>query len=79
MSELLNIKNFHESTSKELEAVKNRVRNLIGAANWSDEGRYKEIVLSNVIRRFLPKRFDIGTGHIVAKDGRDVKVSKQID
>ena len=58
---LLNIRAFHESTSKELDVIKNRVRNLIGR-NWGYEGRYKEAILKNVIRRFLPKRYDIGTG-----------------
>lgn len=79
MNEEIDIKKFHESTTKELEAIKDRVRNLIGAANWTDEGKYKEIVLSNVIKRFLPKKFSIGTGHIVAKEGESIKISKQID
>jgi hypothetical protein len=67
---------FHKSIGNELNAVKDRVRNLIGGANWAEEGRYKEAILRNVIRRFLPKNLDIGTGFIL-KDKKEI--SKQID
>jgi len=67
---------FHESIGKELKAVQNRVRNLIRDANWAEEGRYKEVVLRNVIRRFLPENLNIGTGFIL-KDKKEI--SKQID
>jgi len=67
---------FHESIGKELKAVQNRVRNLIKDANWLEEGRYKEVVLRNVIRRFLPENLNIGTGFILK--GKK-KISKQID
>ena len=64
---VLDIKEFHKSTSKELDVIKNRVRNLIGNANWIEEGRYKEAILKNVIKRFLPRKYAIGTGFIVKK------------
>lgn len=76
---LFNLEEFHESTTKELGVVKNRVRNLIGNANWGEEGRYKEAILRNVIRRFLPKNFTAGTGFIVKTNGGRYKCSKQID
>jgi hypothetical protein len=78
---MLNIKEFHESTSKELDVIKNRVRNLIGSANWGEEGRYKEFILRNVIRRFLPAKYSMGTGFVVKRQNRDVahETSKQID
>lgn len=74
------IKEFHKSTCRELEAVKNRVRNLIGRKHWTD-GRYKEIVLSNVIKRFLPKQYAIGSGFIVKKEdfSNRLLISNQID
>ena len=40
-----------------LNLIKNRVRNLIGNSNWAEEGRYKETILKNVIRRFLPAKY----------------------
>jgi hypothetical protein len=67
---------FHKSIGKELDAVRDRVRNLIGGANWAEEGRYKEAVLRNVIRRFLPENLNIGTGFIL-KGNKEI--SKQID
>jgi len=77
---LFNLKVFHESTTKELDAIKNRVRNLIGDSNWSEEGRYKEAILKNVIKRFLPKKFIVGTGFIVkTKNNNRYECSKQID
>lgn len=75
---MLDIKKFHESTSKELDAIKNRVRNLIGGANWGYEGRYKEAVLKSVIRRFLPKKYTIGSGFVVKKE-EVLETSSQID
>jgi len=78
----LNSVEFQESITRELEIVKDRVRNLIGDANWAYEGRYKEAVLKNVIRRFLPTNLSVGTG-FVAKSGighgLPVQISKQID
>lgn len=73
------IKKFHESTTKELIALKDRVRNLIGGQNWGDEGRYKEVVLKNVIRRFLPNEYNLGSGFVVKKNGTNYEISKQID
>jgi hypothetical protein len=70
-----NARRFQDSVTKELSIVKNRVRNLIGNANWGEEGRYKEAVLRNVIGRFLPHNLSIATGFVV----RDRVVSKQLD
>jgi len=61
---------FQESITKELEVVRDRVRNLIGDAHWGEEGRYKEAVLKNVIRRFLPSNLSIGTGFVEGADAR---------
>lgn len=54
---------YHKTTSKELLALTNKVRNLI--THWGEDGRYKEAVLKNVIRRFLPEKFTIGTGFVI--------------
>lgn len=77
---LADIKEFHMSTSRELDTIKNRVRNLIGDTNWGDEGRYKEVVLKNIIRKFLPGHYGIGTGFVVKENsGQSHHISKQID
>ena len=51
MGNLFNMELFHKSTTKELKVIKNRVRNFIGNRNWGEEGRYKEAILRNVIKR----------------------------
>ena len=76
----INIKKFQESITRELDIVKSRVRNLIGSSHWGEEGRYKEAVLRNVIKRFLPYNVSLGTGFIIKKSQSDqFKISKQID
>jgi len=75
----INPEEFQESITNELEVVKNRVRNLIGDAHWGEEGRFKEAVLGNVIRRFLPSDLSIGTGFIARNRNTTVEVSKQAD
>ncbi|MBU1017984.1 hypothetical protein KKA33_03065 [Patescibacteria group bacterium] len=76
-----NISQFHQSTSDELNAIKDKVRSLIGSANWGEEGRYKEAILKNVIRKFLPKKFALGTGFVVKRKSTNDphEISKQID
>ncbi len=54
---------YHRTTSNELLALTNKVRNLI--LHWGEDGRYKEAVLKNVIGRFLPEKFTIGTGFVI--------------
>jgi hypothetical protein len=77
-----NAKEFQISITRELDIVKNRVRDLIGTAHWGEEGSYKEAVLRNVIKRFLPHNLTVGTGFIVAgemAEGGEIEISNQID
>jgi len=69
-------KKFYESLNKELMAIKDRVRSLIGNANWGEDGKYKEAILKNVISKFLPKKYSMGTGFVINKDK---EITKQID
>ena len=66
-----NARLFQESITQELDAIKNRVRNLIGNAHWGEEGRFKEAVLKNVLRKFLPNNLSIGTGFILQAVGNN--------
>jgi hypothetical protein len=54
-----------ESIAKEFDAVKDRVRNLIGDAHWPSDGVAKESVLRDVLRRYLPATVGVGTGFVV--------------
>lgn len=78
-----NVKKFQESITKELIITKDRVRNLIGSANWGEEGRYKEAILIKIIKQYLPSNLEIGTGFIVANIdsfyGSGGSISNQLD
>lgn len=66
---------YQKSIASEFKAYERRVRNLIDDANWAEEGRYKEIILSNYLKRILPKNVSVGTGFV--RSGNSI--TKQID
>lgn len=66
---------YHKSIAAEFKAYQNRVRNLIGNKHWGEEGRYKEIILMNYLKRILPKNISVGTGFIQGNND----LSTQID
>lgn len=66
---------YQQSISKELMSIKDRVRNFIDDHHWGEDGRYKEIILSHVLRRHLPKEISVGTGFVV----NNGNITKQID
>jgi hypothetical protein len=78
-----NIRRFQESITKELKLTKDRVRDLIGNANWAAEGGYKEAILRKTISQFLPLNLNIGTGFILGNadhySGRLGMTSTQLD
>lgn len=67
---------FQKSISNELISIKNRVRNFIGNRHWGEDGRYKEIILRDIIVEKLPSFASCGTGFIV---GEYHQISTQID
>ena len=66
---------YQQSISKELMSIKDRVRNFIDNHHWGEDGRYKEIILSHVLRQHLPKGISVGTGFVV----NNGNITKQID
>lgn len=56
---------YQQSISRELLSIKDRVRNFIDNHHWGEDGRYKEIILSHVLRQHLPKGVTVGTGFVV--------------
>ncbi|WP_411681892.1 DUF6602 domain-containing protein [Clostridium thailandense] len=72
----INLELYHKSISDEFKICQNRVRDLIGSAHWGEEGRYKEVILTKVLRRYLPKHISVGTGFILKSED---DISKQID
>lgn len=81
MNTFQNIQLFQESITKELDIIKNRLRNIIGNAHWGEDGRYKEAILIKTIRNYLPSNVSVGTGFIVAQKSLagEIEVSPQMD
>ncbi len=69
-----NYTKYQKSISDELLALKDRVRNFIDDAHWAEEGRYKEIILKDVLASKLPAFASIGTGFVMGD-----RLSSQID
>lgn len=77
---MINTLDYQISINNELNIVKNRVRNLIGNANWGEDGRYKEEKLKSILRNRLPSNLSVGTGFILNQiNTLENVVSKQID
>jgi hypothetical protein len=70
------LQKFYESLNKELMAIKDRISSLIGDAHGGENGRYREAILKNIISKFLPKKYSMGTGFVINKDK---KITRQID
>jgi hypothetical protein len=61
-----NIRDYHESLTLELDALKNRIRNLV--THWPTDGEWKEAALRTVLRRHLPSSNLVGRGFIVGRE-----------
>lgn len=67
-----NFEAFHRSVTAELDAVKDRVRNLV--RHWPTDGGFKETVLISVLRRHLPESVIVGRGFIVTSEESSTQV-----
>ncbi len=67
---------YQQSISAEFVALKDRVRFFIEDNHWGEDGRYKEIILMNYLRRVLPDNVAVGTGFIKNGEGQ---LTDQID
>lgn len=71
-----NFEMYQQSISDEFKTVQDRVRNIIGDRHWGEEGRYKEIIFMNIIKRYLPKHLSVGSGFIISSNDQ---ITSQID
>jgi hypothetical protein len=65
------------SLAAELNAHSSRVRQLIGDAHWGHDGRHKEILLADMIRRHSPSPFVVSSGFVVSPNNAEVRSSEQ--
>ncbi|GBE33489.1 hypothetical protein BMS3Bbin05_02430 [bacterium BMS3Bbin05] len=71
----MDTENYFKDLTKELEALKNRVRHYIHDVHWVSDGEWKESVLRTVLKRHLPSNVGVGRGFIVKAE----QSSTQID
>ena len=57
---------YHQSVTAELDATKNRIRNLV--THWATDGEWKEAALRTVLRRHLPTGISVGRGFVVGRE-----------
>lgn len=78
MSDRQDFKNYieyHRSINDELLASRNRVKYFIGGRHNGEDGRYKEILLMNYLKKVLPSTVSVGTGFVRGKED----ITNQVD
>ena len=71
----MDVRQYFLSLTQELDALKDRVRNIINDTHWLTDGEWKESVLRQVIKRYLIGKATVGRGFVVNAVGN----SSQID
>jgi len=66
-----NIAAYLESWGIELQARKDRVRQLIGDAHWLTDGHHKEAILRDFLIRYLPNDCECSTGFVRSANGHE--------
>ncbi|GAB1798229.1 DUF6602 domain-containing protein [Priestia megaterium] len=66
---------YHKSITDEFKAIQNRVRYFINGSHWGEDGRFKEILLMNHLKKVLPSNVSVGTGFVRNKE----EITTQID
>lgn len=61
----MDVQNYFESLGREVDSLKQRVRDLIADAHWQTDGEWKESVVRQVLRRPLPATAVVGRGFVV--------------
>src|SRR5947208_4098809 len=68
---------YFASLSQELASQARRVRQLIGSAHWGHDGRHKELLLMELIRRHCPSTALVSTGFVVSPGNMEMRSSEQ--
>lgn len=70
---------FQMTYGSELRAKVSRLDKLIGRKHWLSVGTYKENLVRSALAAKLPKKYEIGTGFVMAKIDTERVLSRQID
>lgn len=65
----MDVPKYFRSLTRELESVKDRVRNFIDHRHWLTDGEWKESVLRSLIGQRLPGSANIGRGFVITETG----------
>jgi hypothetical protein len=68
---------YFGSLSGELDSQADRVRQLIGDAHWGHDGRHKELLLAELIRRHCPASVLVSTGFVISPNNLEIRSSEQ--
>jgi hypothetical protein len=71
----MEIEKYLRSLTEETSALKNLVRYLIEDTHWQTDGEWKESVVRQILRRYLPASVTVCRGFVVTAD----RSSKQLD
>jgi hypothetical protein len=55
---------YYKSIGKEMDVLKNRIRNIMEKPHWQTDGEWKESVLRTILRRHVPESIRIGRGFV---------------
>ncbi len=61
----MRVEDYFRSLTSEVDALKDRVRQLIETDHWQTDGEWKESVIRQVLRRHLPGSVSVGRGFVI--------------
>jgi hypothetical protein len=67
-----NFHDYHASVTDELNAVQNKIRNLV--KHWATDGEWKEAALRAIVRRHLPQTLFVGRGFVIDRDDSSTQI-----
>jgi hypothetical protein len=68
---------YFQSLSEELHSQSSRVRQLIGGAHWGHDGRHKEVLLRNLVRRHCPSTVLVSSGFVISRNDPEIRSKEQ--
>lgn len=71
----MSFEGYFRSLGSEMDALKDRIRQLIEGAHWQTDGEWKEAIVRHVLRRHLPQSAAVGRGFVVTPNAS----SRQLD
>lgn len=68
---------YFQSLAEELHSQSSRVRQLIGDAHWGHDGRHKEVLLQNLVRRHCPSTVLVSSGFVISRNNPEIRSKEQ--